>query len=115
MPELKDLVPSPELCKRIPEGEFTNSALAWYRRIIFDDYVIYPRQLLNSHADAPAPTLAEIMAALSLYGEPADVTFWRTGQCSVLVQVDEHDREEVSESPENAALKLWLDLKGAEK
>ena len=29
MSELKDAVPSPELCKQIPEVEFAESALVW--------------------------------------------------------------------------------------
>ena len=29
MSDLKQLVPPPELCKKIPDGEFADSALVW--------------------------------------------------------------------------------------
>ena len=67
--DFEKITPPLDLCRKIPEGEFADSAMAWYRRIIFDDYAIYPRLLIpNSSAEvAPAPTLEEVLREMARY------------------------------------------------
>ena len=103
MSKLETLVPPLELCRQIPEGKFADSALVW----LGDGVVERSLVLCDTY---PAPTLAEILAALSRYCEPVIVTHWRSGQVSVVIQKDEAECEEVSECMSAAALKLWLDM-----
>ena len=116
---LENLVPPLELCKQIPAGHFEDSALVWFGHDRQDDMKVLPREELGPvclffvdkglRAVYQAPTLSEIMVALSRY-EPVIVTQWRTGQVSVVVKRDGTECEEVSEDSATAALKLWLDL-----
>lgn len=64
--DLKDLVPSLELCKKIPHPHFWNSALCWrtFNKGRKDEYtIVFPTGTLDPHDDdIPAPTMQEIMA-----------------------------------------------------
>ena len=63
MRKLEDLVPPLDLCKKIPEGKFDDSALIW----MFDgfDWWVNAREFDATYDDAfPAPTQPEIMEAL---------------------------------------------------
>ena len=110
---IEDLVPPLELCEKIPQGDFEDSALVWSMDEDGIEFVI-ERDVAAQIIDviSPAPTLEEIMHKLCQAGEPVDVTLWRTGQCAVLVNREEEECEEVSCFPAEAALKLWLELKG---
>lgn len=118
MSNLTDLVPPLELCKKIPAGEFEDSAFAWWQITPFEEWQVVVRSTLTTIA---APTLQEILAALPPYGKNEQILaccvpdwadfdarvfgeHWRvgyTGNCSI------NDK-----NPATAALKLWLKLKG---
>lgn len=132
MSDLTDLVPPLGLCKKIPPGEFKDSALV--RRVpnssfpLEDEFFeIHERDKCESwmkDKQIPAPTLQEILAALPPYAKNEQILAccvpdwadfdarvfgenWRvgyTGDCSI------NDK-----NPATAALKLWLKLKGIEK
>ena len=131
MGELKDIVPPPELCKLIPDGEFSNSALVW--RVVrntttgerlWDD--VFPRDCgqcgdgdegnypAAGHVIASAPTLKEVMAELGQDYIKVGVDF----RCYWICYVTDHYGDEIAETdngnPATAALKLWLKLKGIE-
>ena len=106
MNKLEDLVPDLELCKQIPAGFFNDSALVWWkgydpeteiweRERVPDDYGII----------APAPTLAEIMWALP---KNVEYQFFNGKFLPCHPKFDEDDFAD--EKPEDAALKLWLEL-----
>ena len=121
MSELENLVPPRGLCKMIPEGAFADSALIW----MYDgqDWWVNAREFDASYDEAhPAPTLAEIMAEIvklkDLRGLNNHVYLkwdreaWRADCWDDGYHVIEmHDIANAA----TAALKLWLELKGAEE
>lgn len=120
MSKLESLVPSLKLCKKIPAGEFKDSALVWMHRSALEgisddpfmvDYRIKAEYLKREMH--PAPTLEEIRRELrnlsvSVYENTIvasckiDPETW----ISEIVNQDEHDAD--------AALRIWLELKGIE-
>jgi len=109
MSELKHLVPPLELCRKIPPGEFKDSALFWF----FDghSWSLVPRDFYpHPFHFIPAPTLQDILDRLSEFGEPVTVTQWKTGQIAVSCQINDDVFEEVSQEGASAALQLWLEL-----
>lgn len=128
MSNLTDLVPPLELCRKIPEGKFKDSALVWLEVEIPQENKKEWRVINRTkpidvchNAKCPAPTLQEILAALPPYGKNEQILaccvpdwadfdarvfgeHWRvgyTGDCSI------NDK-----NPATAALKMWLKLKG---
>ena len=107
---LKDLVPMLELCEKIPTGKFGDSSLIWF----FDGkyWWVNAREFdAIPEKEYPAPTLAEIMEALSDF-EPVCVTLWRTGQAAITCQCLGDEMEKTHYNPAEAALKLWLEIYG---
>ena len=103
MSELKDLVPSLELCKQIPSGHFSDSALVWSKRtsrFAPHEWVIPRVDAAEVRDICPAPTLSEIMLALD-----------EAGYTPGKNRPDVFD-EEAKKNPSIAALKLWLELEG---
>ena len=121
MSNLKNLVPPLELCKRIPEGEFEDSALVW----VYDDVVgflcrtsgceqIHKKewQLEHNHPRKiairrkcgqeiyPAPTLAEILESIG------EVETWDTMTMTRIT----NGKQNLTTN----ALKRWLEVKGIE-
>lgn len=106
---LEDLVPPYELCKQIPEGEFSDSALVWCED---EDglELVMPREIAEFEKEGiSAPTLQEIMDELSSY-EPATVTQWRSGQTVITCQVRGDEIELSGHTQATAALKLWMEV-----
>ena len=69
--KLENLVPTLDLCKMIPKGEFSNSALVWAKRFRYCGRApeLVPRLYVAEVRDiAPAPTLEEILAELDAMG-----------------------------------------------
>lgn len=115
--KLEELVPPLELCKQIPEGEFADSALVWAGDQFYQNIRVLPRGCQCIKIDAvisPAPTLAEILAALGDIdcGTNCEceneiriglwwVSVWRGG-----FRTSKQDK-----NPATAALKLWLEVK----
>ena len=121
MSNLKNLVPPLELCKRIPEGEFEDSALVW----VYDDVVgflcrtsgceqIHKKewQLEHNHPRKiairrkcgqeiyPAPTLAEILESIG------EVETWDTMTMTRIT----NGKQNLTTN----ALKRWFKVKGIE-
>lgn len=129
MSNLTDLVPPLELCKKIPAGEFEDSAFCWigkgHSAILPTDIAIKQKPFVELRRytiqgdEIPAPTLKEIMSELSLCDERGDTgwfclveaTDWSIGNCECDLYVKNGTE---NKSPEAAALKLWLKLKGIE-
>lgn len=67
--KLKDIVPSPELCREIPPGKFKHSALVWtkyHRGSTSDVPYVREREFGDEASDVwPAPTAEEILCALA--------------------------------------------------
>lgn len=113
---LKDLVPPLELCKKIPVGEFEDSALIWINGNIntrFADVknTIPPSIQKNIY---PAPTLKEILRAT----QPGDTGVfcshegdgnWSIGDCECDLYVKNGYE---GENPEELALRWWFEQKG---
>lgn len=109
--KLEDLVPPLELCKQIPAGAFEDSALAW------NEDETYPGApaILGLRANRvfsegwryiPAPTVAEIMAAM-----PA-CTCYRLGETwTVALCNDTIDNGVKSRRAATAALRLYLEVR----
>ena len=69
MSNLESIVPPLDLCKKIPAGEFEDSALVWYR--FWREYNVRPREQWiwpEEDRPVPAPTLEEILDALADLG-----------------------------------------------
>ena len=117
MPNLEDIVPPLELCRKIPKGEFADSALVWHSGDYFKSYVEERCEGDVEHrwfGIFPAPTLAEILAALdsALDNVEAFSTEPRVLWC---VKVDAGkftERSECDVNPATAALRLWLNVEG---
>ena len=121
MGNLESIVPSLELCKNIPAGEFEDSALVW----VYDDVVgflcrtsgceqIHKKewQLEHNHPRKiairrkcgqeiyPAPTLAEILESIG------EVETWDTMTMTRIT----NGKQNLTTN----ALKRWLEVKGIE-
>lgn len=118
--KLESIVPPLELCKRIPEGEFEDSALVYKERIgISRDYLVKmrePEDISYKVESAgvnyfPAPTLEEIRRKLrNLSIVPGDDVI------HVECKIDPENWVSTIAVNENdvtaAALRLWFKVKG---
>ena len=121
MGNLESIVPSLELCKNIPAGEFEDSALVW----VYDDVVGFlcrtsgceqihkkewqlehnhPRKIAirrkSGHEIYPAPTLAEILESIG------EVETWDTMTMTRIT----NGKQNLTTN----ALKRWFKVKGVE-
>lgn len=113
--KFEDLVPSLELCKKIPAGEFVDSALYWASQYGGTQPDVFPsecgncdkfRIIAEDDAICPAPTLEEIMAAMP---------FCRVYKKVNGVFIAVHEKTRIAHmNAADAALKLWLKMKGIE-
>ena len=114
MSRLEDLVPPLELCKKIPQGKFADSALVWMWDLDGDPG-LFPREcgICNQYgteiAIAPAPTLAEILEALGAATSYHLGDAWLVALCN-----DSRDNGVKDANPATAALRLWLKVFGKE-
>lgn len=122
---LEDLVPPLELCKRIPAGEFGESALVYTlvgarcrEGEVFDIIVVTTRERGKKvNIQAPAPTLEEILKELAWVtlcdhiNDAGERDYW----CLIASLEDFSSiMEEHDNNPAAAALRLWLKVKGME-
>lgn len=114
----ESIVPPVELCKQIPAGEFTDTALVWV-----DDQdgieTVLPRdvaqfKLFDVYHMAPAPTLEEIITTLLAYGwlvktdsRPGLEAFVELYSRTNNMRYAEHAKIACE-----AALRLWFKVKG---
>lgn len=121
--KLKDLVPSPDLCKQIPENIFLDAAFAWHYtdvtgfvcggplgccQISGKDWQLVPStsgKIIRARARGeriyPAPLLEEIMAAM-----PYCRVYKKTSGCFIAVQ---DASRHISRAASNSAFELWLE------
>jgi thiol-disulfide isomerase/thioredoxin len=110
---LKDLVPQPELCKMIPEGEFADSALYWATQFKGTITDVFPREcgfcdkfhIVTDCIAYPAPTLQEILKELDEFEVCGGNISDEHTVVSEFVQYED-------ENTATAAMKVWLKLKG---
>lgn len=136
--KLEDLVPPLELCKKIPAGEFEDSALVWHdgynplTKRNFTGVTFRPPITMKYYEEYPAPTLQEILDSCKDIAGVLNPTVWYqcgnwVADCAVdksgklgeefLEDADFKNLDIVTgkaDSPVIAALKLWLKLKGIE-
>lgn len=101
MSNLKSIVPPPELCTQIPDGEFRDSALVWCR--VRGEAVVCSRDQwvgVDGTTPIPAPTLEEILEAIG------EVETWDTATITKPVGVNARIVD--------TALKRWFKVKRIE-
>jgi len=107
MSKLEDLVPPLDLCKRIPEGAFAESALVWVSD--YENWYVVERDVADPDIAIPAPTLEEILTDLIVFcDEP--VCFWQGGWYVQASRYNGAQEEYDMTNSATAALKLWLDV-----
>lgn len=120
MNTLENLVPSLELCKKIPAGEFKDSVLVWKERRSFscDDLVKIrePEDISYKVESAevnyfPAPTLEEIRWELR---DLSVAVYENTVVASCKIDPESWITEMVNQNyhDADAALRLWFKIKG---
>lgn len=134
MSNLTDLVPPLELCKKIPAGEFADSAL-----VCWDNKGEIAVGLRDKYGEFdiffpvyPAPTTDEILDACNNIPGVMAITFWYQAEMWIAdcaynrtEKPDEkflHDEDfdnidaivGAGKTPATAALKVWLKMKGIE-
>ena len=115
---LTDIVPPLELCKLIPDGEFSDTALVFACQPDDDDgeeINVFTRDMIE-HLETrlggtpytlyPAPTLQEILASMPHCSCRHDHLGWTTSSFYV-----EGNKPEFGSNP-TAVMKLFLKLKG---
>ena len=101
MSKVENIVPPLELCKRIPAGEFEDTALVWCR--VRGEDVVCPREHwvgVFGMSPVPAPTLEEILEAIR------EIQAWDT----LTITRATDDKTQLA----TAALRLWFKVKGIE-
>ena len=119
---LEKIVPSRELCEQIPAGEFADSALSWYRDMRYQGSIdLIPSFLGVEKRRIPAPTLAEIlreMANAPMWFQVVTLDADKDDDYSVSAFVSYREKpgsslkDYKSDNPADAALRLWLEVKG---
>lgn len=109
MSKLEDLVPPLELCRKIPEGCFENSALVW--RWNGNNGAIFERDGFPQEK-YPAPTLLEIMDELARMEVcPSLIAILPvTGKVVYSISAGVNLMCKQGNNPAEAALKVWLEL-----
>lgn len=116
MSKLESIVPPVELCKRIPAGEFEDTALVWCR--VRGEDVVCPREHwvgVFGMSPVPAPTLEEIINELP--DEYDDGRLDIGNDYVEYITLDEFlvDDAYFCSEPDGfaaAALRLWFKVKG---
>ena len=119
---LESLVPPLDLCKKIPEGAFADSALVWcimQDKVFGDKPKVIERTLADTQyfqrdSKFPAPTLDEILAALADFGKKATAGCIRDSQGRHVFSAGYYagTYTRIDRTPATAALRLWFDVKG---
>ena len=118
---LESIVPTLELCRRIPQGAFADSALIWF----FDgtDWWVNAREFdASSEEEFPAPTTDEILAELAKFPHYFNNATLEIDKDAFIVGAFKPNRgnpgshltENRDARPVVAALKLWLEVDDVE-
>ena len=115
MSNLEDLVPPLDLCRKIPEGAFADSALVWV--IMTDtDPEIWERSKTKNipliWKAVPAPTWQEIMEGLN---EDMSSIEYRDSSPHWVVHSPYTDTTPAGDNVAEALLRYWMDRKGWNK
>lgn len=118
---LKDLVPPLELCKKIPTGEFEDSALVWWGACVYPRIKpgggVHMDEIWHKRDATPAPTLKEILRVT----QPGDTGVfcshdgdgdWSIGDCERDLYVKNGYE---GRNPEELALRWWFEQKVRDK
>lgn len=119
---IENLVPSLELCQKIPDGEFDDAALAWIRMSPPCNQKFFVSNNINLdkkgyiQQSTSAPMLQEILQRLPIpHGIRIDVNLIRTvWYVDTRTDKTEAVTAALNTSEVDAALKLWLKWKGIE-
>lgn len=115
---LENLVPSLETCRKIPQGEFTDSALVWLpsEKIahVFarDQIAVYSEKTLKMCI--PAPTHEKICMDINRITGEKIVTSCFGGFWIVSVRINGDSLVVRAQNPATAALRMWMRLKGVQ-
>lgn len=129
MSNLIDIVPPLELCKKIPDGEFADSALLFACQPDDDDgeeINVFPRAMIEHLENRcggtpytlyPAPILQEVLGDLTKLCVTPEIFYahencWKAIGATLDADGMFKYHQEGSRSPATAALNLWLKLKG---
>ena len=135
MNTLEKIVPSLRLCKKIPAGEFEDTALVW----VYDDVVgflcrtsgceqIHKKewQLQKNHPRKiairrkcgqeiyPAPTLEETITSLLTYGWLVKIDCRIQLDTLIEFYSEKQSKTEFGNTASETALRLWFKVKGIE-
>ena len=117
----EDLTPPLELCKKIPANEFDESIFVWVPELPYDPDFNGPKTVLprcvaiKDNIIAPAPTLQEILESMG-YNLQDTISIHCNPYLAAEITCLDNEFEEVTEQGEElaeAALHMWLRLKGA--
>ena len=116
MSKLESIVPSPELCKQIPEGEFDDTALVWIDGNTQNpEYVfVEPRRYAIDGTFIPAPTLEEIITSLLTYGWLVKIDCRIQLDTLIEFYSEKQSKTEFGNTASETALRLWFKVKGIE-
>lgn len=112
---IEDIIPNVELCKLIPDGEFSDCVFVW----VHDSFNLYPaaRELVAKDYPGriyPAPTVTEILKVLWNDYQKPTVYFRNSWYVTIANDYGDEITAVDNENAANAALKLWLTSKGIE-
>lgn len=115
--KLEELVPPLKLCKKIPAGEFEDSAFIWINGTVHGRFFDIPNTIPSSiqKTISPAPTVTEILKVLWNDYQKPTVCFRNIWYATVVNDYGDEITAVDNENAANAALKLWLELKGFEE
>lgn len=112
---LESLVPELELCKKIPDERFENSAMAWDSD--YESWYVVPRGIADPLSSFPAPTAIEILSALQEIGAETPSLSIRnnswTADCWARIDPKDSRLYHVcidDPNPAAAAMKLWMQI-----
>lgn len=113
--KLEQVVPPLELCAKIPDGAFADSALVWEEdSCVFGKlppHVVSREENTYHTILAPAPTLQEIMEAIDQSFDANLTATFNLGQW--VVEYRHYPKKGIGSdnfNPATAALKLWLEV-----
>ena len=118
MSKLEDLVPPLELCKRIPAGEFGNSALVWANnpkagfQVMSRIFITFDDNCEHRYEGIPAPTLQEILDELARMGGCPSLNAILPVNWNVVYSIFAGWNLicRIGNNAAEAALKLWLEV-----
>ena len=120
MMNLTDITPPLELCKLIPDGEFSDTYAAYFWDANGENITLDKRDgdaIWKDIIIAPAPTVQEILEELHKCEEDVYVKWSETAYHEWLINAYTHNSRDFQAHDRNmttAAMKVWLKLKGIE-